>query len=189
MRATFSLLALLLAAPAAAQHPGPDDHKHEHKAHGEHGAKGHKHGDHATMHRRFDDVEWAKKHFEGPERAKWQKPRELVAALKIAPGATVADLGAGSGYFLPHLAEAVGPEGTVLALEVEPSLVAWLRERAEKEQLTQVVPVLSSFDRPRLPAEAVDLAIMVDVYHHIDGRKAWFAKALKTVRPGGRLVV
>ncbi len=184
-------LALGLWSPAFAQHPGPADHEgHTHPAgaaHGGHG--GHGAGDHATMHHRFKDVAWAKKHFEDPKRKAWQKPRALVAALQIAPGAAVADLGAGSGYFLPFLAEAVGPTGTVFAVEVEPELIEWLRTRADKEGLTQVVPVLSSFDRLRLPNAGVDLAMMVDVYHHIDDRKAWFTRALRAVRPGGRMVV
>lgn len=179
-----SALALSAAGAAQAQHPGPHDAHH----HGHTGPAA-ADGDHATMRHRFTDVAWAVKRFEDPERAAWQKPEALVKALGIAPGATVADLGAGTGYFLPALVAAVGPAGTVVALDVEPELVAHLRARAEQMGWHGVVPVLSSFDRPRLPAASLDLAILVNVYHHIDDRKAWFAHARGALRPGGRLVV
>lgn len=178
------LLVLLCASPALAQHPGPKHaHHHGHKGTPADG------GDQATMNHRFTDVGWAVKMFDNPARAAWQKPAALIDALKIAPGAVVADLGAGTGYFLPHLVNATGPTGTVVALEVEPNLLGHIRERAEKAGWSTVIPVLSSFDRPRVARASLDLALMVDVYHHINNRKVWMGQALAALRPGGRFVV
>ncbi len=160
------LLAIALVAPVAARGP-----------------------DHATSHRRFDDVSAWSKVFDDPARDAWQKPAEVVAALGLRGGQTVADLGAGTGYFSRYLAGAVGPAGSVLAVDPEPNLVAALRDRAEREALRNVVPVLTSRDVPRLPARAVDLVLVVDTYHHIDGRVAYFRGLRGALRPDGRVAV
>ena len=104
--------------------------------------------DRATATHRFDDVGYWKKVFDDPKRDAWQKPAELVAALQIPAGATVADLGAGTGYFARYLSQAVGPTGAVLAVEVEPTLIAHLRDRAEREQLANVAPLFASARQP-----------------------------------------
>jgi predicted methyltransferase len=145
--------------------------------------------DQATSHRRFDDAAAWSKVFDDPERDAWQKPAEVVAALGLRAGQTVADLGAGTGYFSRYLARAVAPGGTVLAVDPEPNLVAALRARAEREGTRNVVPVLTSLDVPRLPAGAVDLVLVVDTYHHIDARVAYFRELRGLLRPGGRVAV
>lgn len=147
------------------------------------------HGDGATSHRSFDDVEYWRTVFEDPKRAEWQKPAELVAALGLADGMSVADLGAGTGYFMPFLSKAVGPNGTVLAVDPEPNLVAHLRKRAEEEGAENVVPVLGSLDNPRLPAAGVDLILIVDTYHHIDARLTYLPRLKRFLRPGGRVAI
>src|SRR6185295_9822250 len=106
----------------------------------------------ATSHQSFADVDYWRKVFDDPARDAWQKPAELVAALRLARGMTVADLGAGTGYFERWLSQAVGTEGTVLAADPEPAMVAQLRQRAEQERTANVVPVLASNDNPRLPS-------------------------------------
>lgn len=145
--------------------------------------------DRATAFYGFGDVKYWSGVFDDPKRDAWQKPRELVAALALSPGATVADLGAGTGYFEPYLAAAVGPAGTVLAVEVEPTLVTHLRERAEREQGGTVVPVLASKDNPRLPAAAVDLILIADTYHHLDHRRVYLPQLHRALKPGGRIAV
>jgi predicted methyltransferase len=166
MRLAVALALLVLAvAPAA---PATDD---------------------ATSHRVFDDVPYWEGVFDDPKRDAWQKPEALVAALELRPGMHVADLGAGTGYFVRRLAQAVGPTGAVYAVEVEPKLVAHLRERAEREGTTNVVPVLTSKDRARLPAGGVDVLLLVDTYHHLDGRVDYMRRAAEVLRPGGRVVV
>ena len=85
------------------------------------------HGDH---HHRFDDAAAWSKVFDDPARDAWQKPAAVVSAMTIAPGMTVADVGAGTGYFEPHLSKAVGPSGKVLAIDIETDMVRWTNERA-----------------------------------------------------------
>lgn len=147
------------------------------------------HGDAATSHRRFDDVKHWSRVFDDPARDAWQKPAEVVAALGLSPGDAVADIGAGTGYFLERLSEAVGSTGTVFVVEVEPSLVAHLRDRADKARAANVVPVLASADEPRLPAGSIDVALFLDAYHHVDGRLGYLAKLGRALRSGGRIVV
>jgi predicted methyltransferase len=145
--------------------------------------------DGATSHRRFDDPAYWSTVFDDPARAAWQKPEALVAALGLRPGQCVADLGAGTGYFSRLLSAAVGPAGTVLAVDPEPNLVAHLRARAEREGSANVVPVLASLDNPRLPAGQVDVVLIVDTYHHIDNRVAYFRRLRQTLRPPGRIAI
>jgi predicted methyltransferase len=145
--------------------------------------------DRATASHSFGDVDQWSKVFDDPSRDGWQKPQALLAALALQPGMTVADLGAGTGYFSRHLAAAVGPAGTVLAVEVEPTLVAHLRARAEREDAANVVPVLASPDNPRLPAAGVDLVLVVDTYHHFDHRTRYLPQLRRALRPGGRVAI
>jgi len=126
---------------------------------------------------------------EAPDRAAWQKPEELVAALGLRPGQCVADLGAGTGYFSRLLSAAVGPTGTVLAVDPEPNLIAHLRDRAEREGSANVVPVLASLDNPRLPTGLVDVVLIVDTYHHIDDRVAYFRRLRQALRRPGRIAI
>lgn len=145
--------------------------------------------DDATAHHAFDDVAHWSAVFDDPKRAEWQRPAEVVAALALRPGMMVADLGAGTGYFSRFLADAVGSRGTVLAVEPEPNLVVKLRERAEQEHTPNVIPVLTSTTTPRLPPGRVDLVLVVDTYHHIDGRRAYFRALAGALAPGGRVAV
>lgn len=145
--------------------------------------------DAATSHRRFDDAAYWSKVFDDPKRDAWQKPDVIVAALELREGSVVADIGAGTGYFEKRLSNAVGESGTVYALEVEPNLVAHLRDRADKEKTANVIPLLASSDNPRLPAASLDAALIADSYHHIDGRRAWLARLARSMKPGGRVVI
>ena len=145
--------------------------------------------DDATSHRRFDDPAYWSTVFDDPARAAWQKPEQLVAALGLRPGQCVADLGAGTGYFSRFLSAAVGRNGSVLAVDVEPSLIAHLRERSEREGTTNVTPVLASLDDPRLPPGSVDLVLIVDTYHHLDDRVAYMRRLRRALRPSARVAV
>jgi ubiquinone/menaquinone biosynthesis C-methylase UbiE len=143
----------------------------------------------ATSHRRFDDPTYWSTVFDDPARATWQKPEQLVAALGLRPGQCVADLGAGTGYFSRLLSTAVGATGTVLAVDPEPNLIAYLRERSEREKTANVVPILASHDNPRLPPGSVDLVLIVDTFHHIDDRIAYLRNLRRALRPSGRVAV
>src|SRR5262245_63558641 len=102
---------------------------------------------------------------------------------------TVADLGAGTGYFSVHLAKAVGEKGKVLAIDVEPNLVAYMKDRATKARLPQMTAVLAPPDDPKLPPRGVDLVLVVDTWHHIDDRLSYLKKLAAGLKPGGRVAV
>ena len=167
------------ATPPPAAH---DAHEHGHASHANAAHDGHKHG-----HHRFDNAEeWAKQ-FDNPERDAWQKPDAVLAFMKLAPEAVVADLGAGTGYFAVKIA-AVVPQGKVLANDIEPDMVRYLAERAEREGVGNLVAVQGAATGPKLP-ELADVAFMCDVVHHIADRPAYFTKVREQVQKGGRLVI
>jgi len=144
---------------------------------------------HATCTERFDDVARWKRIFDDPDRAEWQKPTSLVEALAIRPGMRVADVGAGTGFFLRYLAAAVGPSGRVFAVEVEQNLVAHMKQRAKDEKLGNVEAVLTPLDRLSLPDRSIDVLLLVDAYHHIDRRVDYFREASRTLAANGRIAV
>ncbi len=119
----------------------------------------------------------------------WQRPAEVMNVLAVEPGTTVADLGAGEGYFLRHLAEAVGPQGRVFAVEVEEEPLAALEALVASEGLDNVEIVRGRYDDPRLPDAAVDLVLIVNTYHHIEEREAYFRRLQADLAPGGRVAV
>jgi cyclopropane fatty-acyl-phospholipid synthase-like methyltransferase len=102
---------------------------------------------------------------------------------------TVADVGAGTGYFLPYLARAVGPAGKVLALDIEQDMVRFMKERAAREGLANVAPAVVPIDDPQLPAGGVDRVLVVDTWHHIDHRGAYAARLRAGLAPGGAVFV
>ena len=139
------------------------------------------------LHHGFSDASsWAAT-FDEPDRDSWQKPDEVIRALSLPPNARVADLGAGTGYFTVRLARAL-PAGKVYGVDVEPDMVRYLEERARKDSLPNVTGVLAAPDDPKLP-EPVDLVLVVDTYHHIDDRPAYFARLRRKLLPGGRVAV
>jgi ubiquinone/menaquinone biosynthesis C-methylase UbiE len=141
---------------------------------------------HSHRHSFGDAEKWAHV-FDDPKRDAWQKPHEVIRALELKPDAVVADIGAGTGYFAVRLAN-MHPEATVLAVDVEPDMVRYLGERARREGLKNLKPVTGRADDPRLPAK-VDLALFVDVYHHIEQRERYFRQLAVSLKPGARLAV
>jgi ubiquinone/menaquinone biosynthesis C-methylase UbiE len=101
----------------------------------------------------------------------------------------VADVGAGTGYFAARFSRAVGPAGTVLAADIEPGMVAYLRRRAEREGHANLIPILASADNPRLPDRAVDLVFFCNTWHHIGDRVAYARRLRDDLARGGRVVV
>jgi SAM-dependent methyltransferase len=141
--------------------------------------------DHA--HHSFSDADaWAKR-FEDPARDAWQKPDEVLKLLALRDDAVVADIGAATGYFPVRVARVV-PKGHVYGVDVEQAMVDYLAARAEREKLENLTAVKATFDDAKLPA-GVDLVMMVNTYHHIEDRAAYFSRVLKAVKPGGRLVI
>jgi cyclopropane fatty-acyl-phospholipid synthase-like methyltransferase len=111
----------------------------------------------------------------------------VISALALSPSARVADLGAGTGYFAVRIARRV-PEGRVYAIDIEPDMVSHLGERATREGLANLTPVLATPDEPRIP-EPVHLVLVVDTYHHIGDRVAYFRRRAESLRPDGRLAI
>jgi len=125
---------------------------------------------------------------EDPARAAWQKPDEVVRALRLRPGQTACDIGAGPGYFTLRLARAVAPGGHVFAVDVEPKILDALRDRIAKAGARDVTPVLGLGDDPLLPAAACDVVLIVDTYHHLRDGAGYLRRLRAALRPGGRLV-
>jgi len=163
--------AVLLTLAAAPR--DPQEARHEHRV-----------GDHD-----FSDAERWSAHLDHAERSEWQRPESVVALMEVAAGMTAVDLGAGTGYFLPYLAAAVGRDGRVLALEPEPNLVDFMEERCEREGLVNVEPRRIPFDDPQLDAGSVDRILIVNTWHHIAARAAYSAKLLAALAPDGRVYV
>jgi predicted methyltransferase len=124
-----------------------------------------------------------------PSRDQQQKPRELVASLAIAPGTTVADVGTGPGYMLPFLSEAVGPRGRVLAEDIYPDFLDVAKRRAEAARAANVTLVLGTETDPKLPAASLDLAFLLDVYHHFNYPGQMLAHLRDSLKEGGRLAI
>jgi SAM-dependent methyltransferase len=159
--AAFALL--LAAAPALAQHG------------------------HQPMHQRFEDAErWAPV-FEDPARDAWQKPGEVIRALAPPPAARIADIGTATGYFAVRLARAL-PQGRIYGVDIEPDMTRYLRERAAREGLANLIAHRGAPDDPKLP-EKMDLVLVVNAYHHIGARADYFARLRARLEPGGRVAV
>ncbi|MBV8127009.1 MAG: class I SAM-dependent methyltransferase [Planctomycetaceae bacterium] len=118
-----------------------------------------------------------------------EQPEAMLDALKIPPGATVADVGAGAGYHSLRLARRVGPGGTVLATDVQPEMIQLLKQNAQAARVYNIKPLLCSSKNSMLPDGKVDLILMVDVYHECTDPETTLRGLRKALRPGGRLVL
>ena len=141
----------------------------------------------AHMEHRFDNPEQYAKSFDDPARDEWQMPGRVIETLALAPGQVVADIGAGTGYFTVRLAKATA-RPKVYAVDIEKSMVEYVQQRAAKEGLKQVVGVQASVESANLP-EPVDVVLIVDTYHHIPNRAAYFRDLRKSMKPSGRLAI
>lgn len=124
---------------------------------------------------------------EGPDRDAWQRPDQIMDALGIADGATVADLGAGAGWFTIRLARRVGPNGRVYAEDIQPQMIEAITRRIQREGLRNVTTILGAPDDPRLPAGKLDAVLMVNVYHELEDPVALLRNVARSLAPKGRL--
>jgi arsenite methyltransferase len=127
--------------------------------------------------------------FESSDRDQWQKPDQVMSALNLHPGDTVADIGAGSGYFARRFAKKVAPNGRVLALDIEPEMVSHLNAEAKKDAMPALVAKQVKPDDAGLAPGSTDLIFLCDVYHHIDHRADYDRKLLPALRPDGHVVL
>jgi len=123
-----------------------------------------------------------------PSRDTWQKPQGVIETLSIAPGSRVADLGAGGGYFTWHLAKAVGPRGTVYAVDINKAALDMIFKEMVARGTPNVRPVRATPNDPRLP-EPVDLVFSCNTYHQMIDRDVYFRSLASSLRPGGRVAI
>jgi SAM-dependent methyltransferase len=173
MRKSLLLFALLSGALGCA---GP---RGGHCGHG----PGHAHD---PAHRFQGAERWAKV-FEDPARDGWQKPDEVISALQLPPEAKVADIGSATGYFPVRIARA-HPDALVYGADVEPEMVRYLEGRAQAEEIPNLRAIQAAPDDPNLP-EKVDRILLVNTYHHIEDRPAYFERLADALRPGGQVAV
>ena len=124
-----------------------------------------------------------------PARDEKQKPGELIRAMGLQPGMTVADIGTGIGYMLPFLSRRVGGEGKVIAEDIFDDFLASAKQRVESLKLANVAFVKGTETDPNLPANSVDIALALDVYHHFDYPEKMLAAIHKALKPEGKLVI
>ncbi|MDQ2898996.1 MAG: class I SAM-dependent methyltransferase [Acidobacteriota bacterium] len=123
------------------------------------------------------------------ERAREEAPDRALDAIGIANGSTVADIGAGVGYFTWRLAERVGPEGKVYANDIQPRMLEMLRKNIAERKLSNVEPVLGAEDDPKLPDGKIDLALLVDVYHEFSQPQKMLRHLRASLKPDGRMAL
>jgi SAM-dependent methyltransferase len=126
---------------------------------------------------------------ERTERELEEQPAKALDAIGIKPGMTVADIGAGVGYFVVRLAERVGPSGKVYANDIQPEMLRRLRTTLEKQNIRNVETILSKETDPMLPSDAMDVILMVDVYHEFSQPQRMLAGIRKALKKDGRLVL
>lgn len=181
----IGLLILLMISP---QVTGATPSDHEEGGAQDRGRGHHKEREQGHHHSFKDPSKWAEK-WEGSERDQTQKPSSVLDHCEINQGMTVVDLGAGTGYFTSYLASRVGEEGSVLALDAEAEMVEWLRERAQREGWTQVQTRRVPPNNPELSPHSVDVILIVNVWHHLDGRQAYLALLKRALKPTGSLCI
>lgn len=125
---------------------------------------------------------------DGPFRDRWQRPGEVVEALRLAPGMCIADVGAGGGYFTYRLARAVAPGGRVYAIDTDPDMTALIAERSRRRGLSNVTVVEADADDPGV-AEPIDLAFLVDALHHLPDPVDYLRVLSGRLAAGGRVAI
>src|SRR5665213_172263 len=125
---------------------------------------------------------------ERPERMAEERPDLLLRALKLRPGDAVADIGAGTGYLSWRMAVQVGPRGKVYAVDIQPEMLELLATNMAQHHTTNFQAILGTITDARLPAHALDLVIMADVYHEFDHPYEMMQSLVRSLKPGGRIV-
>ena len=166
-----------------AEAEAPADRR-EHHGHGH----GHGHG-HAHGPGHFADAERYAEIFDAPDRDEWQRPDEVIALLELREGLKVADLGAGTGYFLPHLSGPVGESGEVVGLDIEPNMVRYMSERIAHESLGNARAAQCPLDGPGVEPGSLERVWIVETWHHFAEREAYARTLHASLRPGGMVLV
>jgi len=124
--------------------------------------------------------------YEQPDRDQWQKPDQIMDAVRIGEGSVVAEIGAGSGWFTIRIARRVGPNGQVYAEDIQAPMVAAIRRRVQRENLTNVDTILGTPTDPKLPG-GLDAVLIVSVYHEMDDPVTLLRNVARSMKPQGRI--
>jgi ubiquinone/menaquinone biosynthesis C-methylase UbiE len=147
-------------------------------------------GEDQHRHRRPDDIKQYLEHLDRAERDRYQKPVDVMEALKLKPGMAVADLGSGSGYFTRRFVEAVTDSGIVYAVDVEPEMLAYVKESIIHMHVPYTAEfILARPDSPKLPFASVDLLFVCNTIHHLEERETYFRNLKSSLRPGARIAI
>jgi ubiquinone/menaquinone biosynthesis C-methylase UbiE len=125
---------------------------------------------------------------ERPEREEEERTQLLIDALKLRPGDVVADIGAGTGYHVRRMAPRVAPGGKVFGVDIQPEMLTLLSNKMAELKITNVIVVQGAIENPNLPAAAVDMVLLVDVYHEFSHPFEMMEAICRSLRPGGRVV-
>ena len=142
------------------------------------------------QHERMPNVMEYLDRLDRPERDQDQKPAQVVEALRLKPGMSVADLGSGSGYFTRRFVEAVTETGKVYAIDVEPEALKYVEESlVHMDRPYTAEFILARPDNPKLPVESVDLIFVCNTYHHLEDRTTYVRNMKSALKPGGRIAI
>jgi len=136
-----------------------------------------------TMH--YSGAEWLIRN----TREREERCARMLASMGIEPGMTICDMGCGNGFYSLKMARLVGPRGRILAVDVQPEMLAMLRQRAENEGIENITPILGSLHSPRVPPRSADLILLVDVYHEFSHPQRMLAAMHAALKPQGRIVL
>lgn len=140
----------------------------------------------AVQHRFSDTQRWARV-FEDSARDEWQLPEKVIATMGLQPNHRIADIGSATGYFPVRFAR-IATQGKVYGIDIEPNMVDYLNQRAQKENLSNLISILGAPDDPKIP-EPVDIIFICDTYHHIQSRVTYFQQLKSSLRKPGKIVI
>ena len=175
---------LSVATCGKGEHSSHDkEHNHKYKMHDKTDYK------HEMSEKSFADVKKYAAMFESKERAAWQKPDQVVELMALKPGANIADIGAGTGYFTRRFARAVGPTGQATGFDLEPNMVVYMQKDAARLKLANYKAVKIDVNATGLPEKHFDVIFLSNTYHHIANPVKYFAGLRKYLKPDGRLII
>ena len=142
------------------------------------------------QHERMPNVMEYIERLDRSERDQDQKPAQVVDALALKPGMSVADLGAGSGYFTRRFVEAVTELGKVYVVDIEPEALKYVEDGlVHMHRSFEAEFILARPDSPKIPFESVDLIFVCNTYHHLENRSEYFRNVQSSLKPGGRIAI
>jgi arsenite methyltransferase len=145
--------------------------------------------DEHQMHRLHRDPKSYIGALEDPKRDAYQKPHEVLTALNLKPGEVIADIGAGSGYFTFRVAQQLGENGKVYAVDVSPDMILHINRRIRELMVNNVISILADADDPLLPDASVNRFFFCDSWHHIENQTKYLSLMKRMLKPGGEIVM